>query len=127
MYNHRLYFAYWIVNAAVLFLVSLVPETKVVLGNWRFSSLESAFYAGFWLTFLFWVWWDFTMARGWKSGNTFFTFVFFFGVNSFSVWAISLFRQFIGFQLQEYYWALAIGFIITILQGAVWNVIVRRR
>jgi len=96
------------------------------LGNWRFNSFEASIYAGFWLTFLFWVWWDFAIARGIKLDNKFITFVFFLFVNSFSVWAVSMFYRVIGFGLTNYYWALAMGFAVTILQRAAWRVIVKR-
>jgi hypothetical protein len=121
MYNHLMYFAYWVINSFVLYLAGLFIPDSVVLGNWRFNSLESALYAGLWLTFLIWVCWDFAMARELNLKNKATSFIFFLLVNTISVWIISRFSGIMGFELLNYQWALGIGFVATILQRIPWQ------
>ena len=126
MYNHWLYLTYWLVSAAVLLLASIMPEVKVALGNWRFNSIEASIYSGFWLTFLYWVWWDFAMHRGMNYDNKIISFLVYLVVNSAAVWIVSVFHYIFGFQLLDYSWALAIGFVLTIAQSVVWRIVVQR-
>jgi len=127
MYNHLLFFAYWLVNSLVLFVASIIiPNNELVLGSWRFSSLEASFYAGFCLTFLVWVWWDFAIARKLNSYKKFATFSFFFLVNISSIWVLSRFSYFSGLELINFWWAIAIGIITTLLQKLVWMLIVKK-
>src|SRR3972149_1067978 len=97
MYNHFLYFSYWILNSLVLYLFFLVFGDSVVLGNWRFGALESAIYSGFWVTFLLWTFWDFALAKGVKFDNWLTTLGYFWLVNTFSFWLTSRFSQYAGF------------------------------
>lgn len=122
MYNHLMYFAYWVINSLVLYLASwILPENNVVLGNWRFSSIESSIYAGFWLTFLVWVFWDFAIAREFNLKKKMVAFGFFLIVNSISIWVISRFSNITGFELINYQWAFIIGFAATLLQRVPWR------
>lgn len=127
MYNHILYLAFWVANSCVLFLFGVADlKENIVLGNWRFNSFESAIYAGFWLTFLYWVWWDFGMVRGIKLKNKFVILAYFLFVNFFSVWAVSLFHYIFGFRINNQYWILPIGILLTIVQLFVWKNVVKR-
>ena len=125
MYNHLLYLGYWIVNTTVLLLASFfIPAVR--LGQQRFNSLESAVYAGFWLTFIIWVWWDFAIARRIKIEGKIANFTIFFIVNSLACWAVSRFYFVTGFVLTNYLWALIIGLMATFLQKIAWRVVVLR-
>lgn len=126
MYNHWLYFAYWLASAVVLLLASIIPDTKVILGNWRFNNIEASIYSGFWLTFLYWVWWDFAIQRRIYNDNKTVSFLIFLIVNSIGVWVVSVFHYIIGFQLLGYPWALGIGIVLTIAQSIAWRIVVRR-
>jgi hypothetical protein len=121
MYNHLMYFAYWVINSFILYLAGVFVPDSVSLGNWRFNSLESALYAGLWLIFLIWVCWDFAIARGFNLKNKTVSFLFFLLANTVSVWVVSRFSGIIGFELVHYQWALAIGFVATILQKIPWK------
>lgn len=125
MYNHLLYLAYWIVNAAVLFFTSLlIPAVR--LGGGRFNSIESAFYAGFWLTFLIWVFWDFAIARKFNFESKTVNFSYFLLVNFISIWVISRFSSLTGFALTNYAWALVIALAAVLLQKIGWRLVVKR-
>lgn len=125
MYNHLLYLTYWIINTIVLFVVrSLIPGNNVILGSERFNGFESSIYAGFWLTFLVWIWWDFAIAKKIKLDKTITTIGFFLFVNSLSIWMVSRFSYFTGFALTNYAWALGIGIVVTLLQRVGWRLIV---
>ena len=126
MYNHLLYFAYWLINSSVLLIASSVIPNNITLGNWRFNGFESSLYAGFWITFLIWVCWDFAMARKFNLSKKMVSFGFFFIVNVVSIWAISRFSSITGFELIHYEWVLAIGFVSTILQKLLWTFFVPR-
>ena len=122
MYNHLMYFAYWVINSFVLYLATWVlPEKSVTLGNWRFSSIESSIYAGFWITFLIWVCWDFAMAKKFNLRNKIVSFFFFLFVNAISIWVVSRFSNITGFEVINYQWILAIGFVATIFQRVPWK------
>ncbi|MFH1536290.1 MAG: hypothetical protein ABIC96_04480 [Patescibacteria group bacterium] len=127
MYNHLLYFTYWLTNSFVFFLSSIiVPDRNVILGSWRFNNIESSIYAGFWATFLIWVWWDFAIAKKFNLENKIIAFGFFFFVNFFSIYVVSRFSRFTGFELVNYQWVFVIGFAVTFLQRIIRKVIVRR-
>lgn len=127
MYNHLLFFSYWIINSIVLFAASLViPNHELVLGSWRFTGIEASIYSGFWLTFLIWVWWDFAIARKFNTYKKVAAFSFFFFVNVFSIWALSRFTYFTGLALLNLWWAIVIGFIAMILQRFAWRMIVKK-
>lgn len=127
MYNHLLYFSYWLVNMCVLYLVSLfVPGELIHLGSWRFSSLEAAFYSGFFLTFLVWIWWDFALARKFDFDKTVTVLLFFLFVNYFSLLVISRFSYITGFEIYNYIWAFVIALVTTSMQRVVRKIIVQR-
>lgn len=122
MYNHLMYFAYWVINALVLYLASLiVPDSNIALGNWRFSNIESSIYAGFWLTFLIWIFWDFAIAKEFDLRNKTFSFIFFLLVNAMSIWIVSKFATVTGFGVINYQWILAISLVTTLLQKVPWK------
>lgn len=121
MYNHLMYLAYWAINSLVLYLASLIIPDNIALGNWRFSNIESSIYAGFWLTFLIWVFWDFAIAREFNLKNKTIAFLFFLFVNAISIWVVSRFASVTGFGIINYQWVLAIGFITTLLQKVPWK------
>lgn len=127
MYNHFLFLSYWLVNASVLFFAGIIPGNNVVLGSWRFNSFEASAYAGFWLTFLVWLCWDFAMARQFKFDKKGITVGFFLIVNVVSVWAISRFYFVTGFELKNYVWALIIGLTATVFQRVAWRIVVTRQ
>ena len=128
MSNHLLYFGYWLVNSLLLFIASLVlPESVMKLGSWRFNSLESSLYAGFCITFLIWVWWDFALAHKFTLDNKMFAFAFFVFVNSFSILAVSTFSYFTGVEVISYIWIVIIGLVVTILQRVTRSFIVGKR
>ena len=126
MYNHLMYLAYWLINSSVLLIASSVIPDNVTLGSWRFNGIESALYAGFWITFLIWIFCDFAMARKFNLSRKIVSFGFFFIVNSFSIWAVSMFSGITGFELIHYEWVLVIGFVVTILQKVIWVFFVPR-
>ncbi|MBI3290367.1 hypothetical protein HYZ78_03135 [Candidatus Microgenomates bacterium] len=125
MYNHYLYLAYWLVNSVVLLLTTFVTG-QVVLGSERFNNFESAFYSGFWFTFLIWVCWDFAIARGWKFDRKFTSVALFLLFNLFAVFTISRFSYFTGFALTHYAWVLVIGVLAMVFQRVVWFLITNK-
>lgn len=128
MYNHLLYVGYWLINSILAYLSSaLVPNNIIKLGSWRFTTLESSLYAGFVLTFLIWVWWDFALGRRFNFKNKFTTFIFFLIANSFSIFAISRFSYFTGFEVTSYIWIPIIALAATIMQRLTRMAIIKRR
>ncbi len=122
MYNHLLYLGYWIVNTALLYLLSLfIPA--VGLGNERLSSIESALYTGFWLTFCVWVWWDFAIAKKINLSRRTAVMAFFI-INCFGLLAVSRFSFMTGFRIDLSLWVFVVGAIATVLQRVVWRMVV---
>ena len=127
MYNHLLYFSYWIVNAVVLYVFSIWFGGDVVLGNWRFGALESAIYSGFWVTFLLWSFWDFAIAKGVKFDSALVTLGYFWSANIFAFWLVSRFSEFAGFGIASYLWAIAIALFAYIVQRLTRRFVVGRK
>ena len=126
MYNHLLYFTYWLINSLVIYIFGLMAPGGVVLGNWRFSPIESSIYAGFWVTFLVWVLWDFAISRGVKFDTGIVTLGYFWSVNIFAFWLVSRFSQYFGLGIQSYLWAFAAGLVAYIVQRFAWRMIVKK-
>ena len=126
MYNHLLYFSYWLVNSAVLYVASLLFPGNVVLGNWRFGALEAAIYAGFCVTFFVWVLWDFAMAKTVKFDAKIVTFGYFWSANILSFWLVSRFPRYAGFGMSDYVWALLVAFIAYFAQRLAFKLVTKR-
>lgn len=127
MYNHLLYFAYWLVNSIVLYFFGSMFSQNIVLGNWRFNPIESAIYTGFWVTFFIWVLWDFAMSKGIKFDSSAVTFGYFFSANVFAFWIVSRFSQVAGFGITNYFWTFAIGLGAYIVQRIAWKLVVGKK
>ena len=104
----------------------LWPES-LVLGSWRFSEIEAAVYAGFWITFLFWLVWDFAQARGLKMEDWLATWLFFGTANCAAVWVVTRFGFYLGLGVGRISWILVIGLAATLLQRLVWTLMVGRK
>jgi hypothetical protein len=126
LYNHILYFTYWLFNSAVLYVFGLLFTGNVTLGNWRFSPVESAIYAGFWVTFFLWVLWDFALAKKVNFDTGAVTFGYFWAANIFAFWIVSRFSQVGGFGISNFLWAFAIGLAAYMLQRLAWRLVVGR-
>lgn len=127
MYNHILYLLYWFFNSVIIFILSeAVNIREIRLGSSRFNSIESSIYAGFCLTFLIWVWWDFAIARKFNLKNEKTTTLFFLFVNCFSLWVMSRFSFITGFSVSSFLWLFILGVIVTAVQRVVWKVVVGR-
>src|SRR3972149_11378843 len=127
MYNHLLYFSYWIVNVLVLYTFTFLAPGSVVLGNWRFSPVESAIYAGFWVTFFVWVLWDFAIAKGVKFDSALVTLGYFWSANIFAFWLVSRFSEFAGFGIASYLWAVVVALGAYFAQRIVRKLVVGNR
>jgi hypothetical protein len=127
LYNHWLYLLYWLINSLVIYLVKYLWPESLVLGSWRFAEIEAAIYAGFWMTFIFWLVWDFAKARNFKMDNWLATWFFFGIVNCVTVWAVTRFGFYLGFMTSSLSWILVIGLGTTLLQRLVWTLLVERR
>jgi len=124
MYNHILYFGYWLVNSITLYLFGLLFPSQIVLGNWRFGPIEASIYAGFWITFFVWSFWDLAMAKGVRFDSSAVTFGYFWSANIFAFWVVSRFSQYAGFGISSYLWAFTVGLVAFVLQRLVRKVVV---
>lgn len=116
MYNHLLYLSFWATNTLILIIASAVAPEHLTLGNDRFNNIESGIYAGFWITFIIWAFWDFSMGRRYNLAKKYRSFIFFFLVNFFSFWGVSNFENWVGFSQQDLVWIVIIAIIATIFQ-----------
>ena len=117
MENRLLYIFFW---PLLLFLAATIFTADVVLGTYRFSTLEAAVYSGFWITFLAWVVWDFIKARGVSLSNRAFGVTILWLANSAAVWMVARFAHLTGLGISSYRWALLLGLIVALAQGTVW-------
>lgn len=124
MYNHLLYFSYWIFNSFAISVVHYVDPNGYELGTWKFSSLEGAIYAGFWMTFVVWIFWDLALAKKIDIKNTKIrAFLWFFVSNIAGVWITAHMSEYTGFGITNFGKAIILGFIATILQKLVKKII----
>jgi hypothetical protein len=126
MYNHVLYLSYWVANVLVIYLMSLIFPDNIVLGNFRFNSVESAVYAGFWATVLFWAMWDFVHVRNIKLDRVSGRLWVFWAFNFISFWLVSRFSHIAGFGISSFWWALFVGFFAHLVQRFAWILVVGR-
>ncbi len=116
MYNHLLYFSYWLVNALVIYLFNNFFGSDVVLGNWKFGVVEASLYASFWVTFVIWCFWDFAIAKGLQFDSPVVVFGYFWVVNLFAFWLVSRFSSYFGFGVTSYFWPAVIALVAHALQ-----------
>lgn len=116
MYNHILYFTYWLIDSVILYVFYLFFPADLVLGNYKFSPVESAIYAGFWVTFFVWVLWDFAIAKKLKFDTGLVTLGYFWSANIFAFWIVSRFSQISGFGMTNFVWAFAIALAAFMVQ-----------
>ena len=109
MYNHILYFYFWVANCLVLLVFNQVFSIDVVLGNWRFGIIEAAAYSGFWQTFMIWLFWDFALARRIDLSRPLVKFVYFYPVNVFSFWLVARFANYSGLGISNFIMAFILG------------------
>ena len=119
--DHILYLGWWLVTSIVLYIISTVSSGNVVLGTFKYTIGEAAVYAGFWATFLVWLFWDFAQARGWNLKGTFQTFVFFWILNIAAIWLVARFAPITGVGITSYVWAIIVAFVVDLAQTAVWT------
>lgn len=126
MYNHILYFFYWLFNSLVLYVFYIAFPDSIVLGNYRFNAPETAIYAGFWVTFFVWVFWDFALAKGVKFDSSAVVVGYFWLVNAFAFWVVARFSHIAGFGIINYFWVIAVSLVALVFQRMVWRVVVKR-
>ena len=115
--NRLLYIFFW---PLLLFLAASIFTVDVVIGTYRFSGLEAAVYAGFWITFLAWVIWDFVKARGISLNNKALAITVLWLANSAAVWIVARFAHLTGLGISSYRWALLLGLVVALAQGTFW-------
>jgi hypothetical protein len=125
MYNHVLYLLYWLINILVMLLLSVFSGSTVVLGSTRLTVFEAAVYAGFWLTFVVWVFWDLAIARGMKIVNQSRSYYYFLVVNLMGVWLVSRFSGYTGFSIESFSWALLLGVLVNAFQRAAFRLVAK--
>jgi len=74
---------------------------------------------------MFWIWWDFSVAKQFKLRKSS-ALIYFWIVNSFSVWVVARFTDFTGFELAEFRMMFVAGLGLTVLQTLVWKLVVKR-
>lgn len=125
MYNHILYFSYWVVNFVVLLALHWIFPQSVVLGNWRFAPAEAAIYTAFWQTFFIWIIWDYLLAKEVKIKSGISVWIYFWAVNTVGVWILARLPHFLGLGVTSWYWAVVIGILANWLQRIAWSIITK--
>jgi hypothetical protein len=115
MYNHLLYFSYWIVNSFVISFFHYLYPNDFVLGTVKFTPLDASIYSGFWLTFVVWTFWDYIMAKEIKFGGIK-TGLWFWMANVIGIWVTARLSNFTGFGISYFYLAIILGFFTNLLQ-----------
>lgn len=118
MYNHWLFFTYWLVNSLVIWFVGAIFPQDLVLGTWRFTAAEAAIYSGFWVTFVVWIFWDFLLARRYKFSRLL-NFFWFWLANTLGIWLMAHINHYSGLGISAYYWAIVLGLVVNLAQSRV--------
>lgn len=126
MYNHLLYILYWAINTLIIKLAFILFPYGVVLGTYRLNPTEAAIYSGFWVTFIIWTAWDFAIARQISLEKPVKSFIYFLLVNIFAIWTVARFAPLSGMGITTFWWAIAIGIVISILHKFVKKVVLER-
>ena len=126
MYNHLLYILYWAINTLIIKFTFLLFPYGLVLGTYRFTPTEAAIYSGFWVTFIIWTAWDFAIARKISLEKPTKNFLYFLLVNVFAVWVVARFAPLSGMGISSFWWAIAVGIVVSILHKLVKKVVVER-
>ena len=124
MYNHLLYFSYWVVNSFTISLFNFLLPENFVLGTWKLTSFEASIYSGFWLTFVVWIFWDYMMAKKYEWGK-FKSFIWFWLANIFGVWITARLGNFTGFGIDSLFTAIILGFFANIFQRVIRKVVTK--
>jgi hypothetical protein len=127
VYNHLLYFSYWLTNFLVLYIFGRAFPLDVVLGNWRFGGVEAAAYGSFWVTFFVWVLWDFAMAKGVNLDSPIVNLGYFWSANFFAFWIVARFSQYAGVGITNYGWAMLLALGTYLAQRLAWKLIVKKK
>lgn len=127
MYNHHLYFMYWLVNSIILYALGFIFPATIQLGNGRLMPLESAIYSGFWLTFIVWSMWDYIIMRRARLEPEYVALGYFLLVNTLGVMLVAYFTRFTGLNVQNFWWCLGIAFGANIFQRQAFRMITGRR
>jgi len=101
------------------------PET-VQLGINKFVEVEAAVYGGFWMTFIVWTIWDFSLAREFKFSPTM-AWVYFLAANMLAVWAVARLGTITGVGVAGLEWIVVVAVAANWLQRGVWSKLVGRR
>lgn len=115
MYNHLLYFTYWVINSLLVSLFHFMFPENFVLGTWKLTSLEASIYSGFWITFVIWIFWDFIFAKNIKIKGLK-LFLWFWIANIVGIWITTHMSNFTGFGISFFYLAIILGFFTNIIQ-----------
>ena len=126
MYNHILYLLYWLINIFVLVTFNFLYPNDIVLGNARFNGLESAIYAGFWITVLYWAMWDFVHIRKINLQKESSKFIVFWAFNFIGYWLVARFSHIAGYGVSWYGWVLVLSLLTNTAQQLIWKMVVRR-
>lgn len=126
MYNHHLYFAYWLVNVLVLYVLGRLFPSAIDLSNGRLLPLETAIYAGFWLTFIVWAMWDFIIVKKAKLEPEFVAFSYFLLVNALGIMVVAHFTRFTGLTVSTFWWGLLAAFLVNTLQRQTWKMLTKK-
>lgn len=126
MYNHLLYVLYWSINTLIIKLTFILFPYEVVLGTYRLNPTEAAIYSGFWVTFIIWTAWDFAIARKINLQKPAKNFIYFLLVNIVAIWVVARFAPLSGMGIVNFWWAISMGSVISILHKLVKKVILER-
>ena len=121
MYNHILYLVYWAINGGLILATFLVDPNSVILGNNRMTPWEASIYAGFWLTFVVWSFWDILIAGGVKLGQGFSAWIYFALVNLLGMYLVSSLTKYTGLSIAYPILIVALALLANLIQRFVWT------
>lgn len=121
MNKYTPFIALWVINALVLFLASLVLPANYVLGNQNLSPVSATIVSGLLVTALAWTAKPLADAANFKIAGETNKFLFYWGANSVAVWIAARLAFISGFGISRFYWAIALGLALNMLQWATWR------
>lgn len=111
----------WLVNAVLIYLVSLVLPAYYVLGTHVISELPGAVLSGFLVTLFCWAAKPIVASLKVKLEGRVKMVFFYWTCNTIAIWLVARFSIYTGFGIAAYYWAIALGFVANFMQWLIWQ------
>lgn len=127
MKRYQKFIVFWLINAALLYLVAMFMPANFKLGNNIFTAIQAALFTGFV--------WNWVL---WNSESTFkdleidvrspmAMMIAYLGVNFVTIWLLARFAFMSGFGVSSYIYVFMLALVGNLLQYMAWRVMDKKK